>query len=147
MAVECAFNVWNAVVSLGGVLAGGIIGFYSARTIAYRNAHAVAVAKLRAAFSPALSMIYVARHHGTHDKPPVDESIKNWLLDHGAAVEEFRPFVPDSKRIAYQAAWEKYRQKAAQCPFVTTGEEWDWAASEGEIIESNINAILSYTET
>jgi hypothetical protein len=36
-----------------------------------RNAREIACAKLRSAFATALGMIYVTRHHGTHNPPDV----------------------------------------------------------------------------
>jgi len=146
MAVECTFDLANVVVSLAGVAIGGLVGFLSAQRISDRNTRAIAYAKLRSAFAPTLAFIYLARHHGTHDKPSIDLHIKNALLNHGAAVEEFRPFVSINRYKTYQEAWEKYRKIAVQCRYETAGEESDWGAKEGEIIESSISEILRLAE-
>lgn len=130
-----------------GALIGAVIAYWLSTQLERRKEHRTACAKLRSAFAPALAIIYIARHHGTHDKPPVDATIKNTLLLHAAAVEEFRPFVPASNRGAYQEAWEKYRQTAAQCPFSTAGEEWGLNMKEGELLERNIHAILQFAKT
>jgi len=146
MSAECIFNLGTAIVSFAGVTLGGVVGFFSARNISDRNVYATACAKLHSAFAPALAIIYIARHHGTHDRPPVDATIKNFLLNHAAAVEEFRPFVSEHDRPAYQTAWEKYRQIAAQCEFSTAGEEWGLKLKEGELLETNIRAVLRFSE-
>lgn len=106
-----------------------------------------AVAKLRAAFAPALAIIYLARHHGTHDVPNVDAFVKKELLNHASAIEEFRPFVSLCKRAAYQEAWEEYRKIARQDQFATGGEEWGVNAEPGEFLEKKINAILTFART
>jgi len=147
MAVECMFSLANAMANLASVAVGGIVGFLSAQRISKRNTRAIACAKLRAAFAPSLALIYIARHHGAHDKPSVDSGIKKALMDHGAAVEEFRIFVPINERSAYSEAWEEYRKIAAQHSFDTVGEEWELEAKEGELLEGKINAILSFAET
>lgn len=146
MPVECTVNLGTALVSFAGVIIGGVVGFFSARNISDRNAYATARAKLHSAFAPALAIIYIARHHGTHDCPPVDATIKNLLLNHAAAVEEFRPFVSEHDRPAYQTAWEKYRQIAAQCEFSTAGEEWGLELEAGELLNTNIRAVLRFSE-
>lgn len=109
-------------------------------------------AKLRSAFAPALAMIYLSRHHGTHNRPDDHEFIKKALLDHAAAVEEFRIFVPKDQRNAYQNAWEAYGKDARQDIFARTEDEWVREADEGrevpygEIIEERINAILAFAK-
>ena len=147
MTVECAFSLSNAIVSLAGVALGAAVGFFSARHISDRNARATACAKLRAAFAPALAIIYIAGRHGTHDRPPVDATIKDSLFSHASAIEEFRPFVPVSERITYQEAWEGYRQIAAQCQYATAADERCDNLQSGELFEQKIHVILSFTKT
>lgn len=143
MAVECGFNIGNVLVSLASVGFGGIVGFLSARHISTQNIRAAACAKLRAAFAPALANIYVARHQeGT-----VDKKIKDALLDHAAAVEEFRPFVRARDSTAYQKAWEQYRQSAAQCQYSRVGEASDLGLEEDELLEKQIHAVLHFATT
>jgi hypothetical protein len=106
-----------------------------------------AAAKLRAAFAPALAIIYLARHHGTHDVPNVDAFVKKELLNHASAIEEFRPFVANGQSISYQEAWEDYRKAARQDQFATTGEEWGTNAEPGELLEKKIHIILDFAKT
>lgn len=111
-----------------------------------RQELSIATAKLRSAFAPAIAFIYIAKRHGSNDRPDVDAYIKNAILAHGSAVEEFRPFVPSAKSSAYQEAWEKYRE-------VATKDQYDFAAdarfentTTGELIEKCIQNILNFLE-
>lgn len=111
-----------------------------------------AAAKLRAAFAPTLAIIYLARHHGTHDRPDDDKFIKDNLLLHAVAVEEFRIFVSADNMGEYQQAWEEYRKAARDDIYRRTAEEWATAAEEsrdvpyGKIIEDKIHKVLQFTE-
>lgn len=109
MAVECVFNFGNAVVTLAGVALGGVIGFLSARHISDRNAIAVAIAKLRAAFAPSLNQLNLGR---MNNNCPDDLLLNNFLKDElpklAIALEEFKFFVSDCDRAAYQEAWLDY---------------------------------------
>ena len=116
------------------------------RAIADREARRKACASIRAAFAPTLAFVYIARHHGTHDRPNVDATVKNALLLHGAAIEEFRPFVNSRDGAAYQEAWEKYRKASVDCAFARWGEEKDWKFQDGEILEKNIHAVLEFAD-
>ena len=75
-----------------------------------RNSKSVACAKFRAAFATGLGMIYIARHHGTHDAPKVADYLRESLLTVAAAIEEFRPFVPKTELDKFQMVWEEYRK-------------------------------------
>ena len=95
MAVECIFNIANAIVSVGSIVFSGAVGFLSARKISDRNARAIASTKLRVAFAPALAKIDQHKRHGsTHEQPDVTDFFKFAVLNHAAAIEEFRVFVP-----------------------------------------------------
>lgn len=145
------------------VLVGSIISRKSSRdAIAASNKNAIdlmrrqelnrAVAKFRAAFAPTLAIIYLARHHGTHDRPDDDKFIKDHLLLHATAVEEFRIFVPTNNMGEYQQAWEEYRKAARDDIYMRTAEEWATAAEEscdvpyGKIIEDKIHKVLRFAE-
>jgi hypothetical protein len=96
---------------------------------------------LRTAFASALATIYLARYHGEHDQSDIDKILKNELLHHASAIEEFRPFVSDS--CGYQKAWEDYRKII--CIGELGNEQWDSAGAE--ILsepESKIHAILKF---
>jgi hypothetical protein len=115
MAVECIFNITNAIVSVASIALGGAVGFLSARKISDRNALATASAKLRAAFAPALAKIDLHKRHGSaHDQPDVTGFFNSAVLDHAVAIEEFRVFVPTCKNAAYQEAWEQYLQSVRE---------------------------------
>ncbi|MFZ2525511.1 MAG: hypothetical protein WAW87_09370, partial [Candidatus Ferrigenium altingense] len=109
MTFECAFNLGNAIVTLSGVALGGIIGFLSARYISDRNAIAVAIAQLRAAFAPSLNQLNLGR---MNNNDPDDLLLQNFLNDElpklAVALEEFKFFVSDCDRAAYQEAWKDY---------------------------------------
>lgn len=136
-----------------GALIGALSAYWLATELARVKEYRAACVRLRAAFAPALAMIYLARHHGNHDRPNDHGFIQTELLRHAAAVEEFRVFVPDSKRSAYQETWESYRKDAHQDGYSRIGDEWGRAADtgrevpHGEIIEEKIHALLRFTET
>lgn len=114
-AVECAFNIGNALVSMAGIVIGGLIGFFSARHISDRNARAAAVAKFRAAFAPSLARISFA---GGDDANDIKAFFKTESLLHASAIEEFRPFISDCG--AYEKAFNDYRETLNY--FVCQGE-------------------------
>lgn len=124
-----------------------LIGVGGALYIRRLNALHAAADRFRCAFAPALAIIAKARSDSPHNPPDVDAFIKNALLGHGSAVEEFRPFVRPSDRVAYQEAWESYRQTASQCQFSTAGEEWGANLQPGELLEQKIHAILQFAKT
>jgi hypothetical protein len=156
--IEVVLSPYELALIAGGfTVVGALITIFGAHHLAIHlesiKRKQFGVAKLRSAFAPALAMIYLARHHGTHNTPDDDEFIKKALLDHATAIEEFRIFVPESKQTAYQEAWEAYRKDALQDIFDRTGDEWSQAAHEdrevphGKIIEERINAILAFANT
>ena len=128
-----------------GALLGALVGYWLARLLAERNALISARAKFRAAFAPAIATIYLARHHGDHDRPIVGDLLKEQLLGHASAVEEFRPFVSD--RAAYQKAWEEYRSTVRQDNHAIDTEEWGTNAELWSSLESKIHAVLRFAET
>ena len=140
------------IAAIVGALIGAWITYrFSLGLVTKQNA-IEAAAKFRAAFAPTLAMVYLARHHGTHNRPDDDKFIKDNLLLHASAIEEFRIFVPKSKRSEYQVAWEEYRKAVREDIYVRTGEEWATSEEEnrdvqhGEIIETKIHKILQYAE-
>lgn len=142
-----------AVVSaILGALVGAWITYRFSLGLVSKQNSINASAKFRATFAPTLAMIYLARHHGTHDRPDDDKFIKDNLLLHASALEEFRPFVPAGKRAEYQQAWEEYRQAAREDIYMRTAEEWavteeeDRDVAHGEIIEKRIHKIIKYAE-
>jgi hypothetical protein len=103
------------------------------------------VAAFRAAFAPALSFIYLAKKHGsTHDAPDVDKFLKDYLLSQAAAIEQFRPFVAESDRTAYQEAWEKYRYEVWNYEFVSNALNPE--VDEFKVYEDMIHEILKFAK-
>ena len=143
MAVECAFNIGNAAVSLAGVALGGVIGFLSARYISDRNAIAVAVAKLRAAFAPSLNKLSLGRMNKTYpDDIRHDNFLMNELPKLAEAVEEFRFYVRDCDRDAYQEAWSDYYKtinEGGVASVIAYNKEDPWS-----VIEKKINKICAF---
>lgn len=145
-------NGYSYLGPILGVLVGAFIGSFFTRYHNDRNSYAAACAKFRAAFAPLLAIIYLARHHGSHNKPSVRADVQKALLSHGAAVEEFRPFVSKGKAKAFQEAWEDYRKNAALDELEAAGVEWDeWKKSlsgnelqKEELLEGKINKLLSF---
>jgi len=135
-----------------GALVGAWITYRFSLGLIFKQNSINAAAKFRSFFAPTLAMIYLARHHGTHDRPDDDKFIKDNLILHAAAVEEFRPFVPAGKRSEYQQAWEEYRQAAREDIYMRAAAEWATAEKEnreiayGEIIEQRIHNILEFAE-
>ncbi len=109
MAIECDPSLSNAVVSLAGVVAGGLVGYFSARRIATLTARRAACGKFLAAFSPAIAFLDKARRHGSdHERPDASAFLRDAFVSHAAAIEEFRPYVRTKDISEYQQAWDKY---------------------------------------
>ena len=111
MAVETTFNIWNALFSLSGVIAGGYVGYKSARRISDRNARASACAKFRSAIAPAIAYLEAEESYSTPDnnRPKAGKFLFENYFVHASAIEEFRPFVRAEDQPAYQKAWEEYK--------------------------------------
>lgn len=93
---------------------GGLIGFFSARRISNLNAKHIAITNFRKAFAPVLAKIYLNKWHGIVPSETIvdfENFLKEALLGHAAAIEEYRFFVSKSQVTAYQEAWEKYRHE------------------------------------
>ena len=130
-----------------GALIGGLIAYWLAIELEARTLLQSAQCTFRAAFAPTIAFIYIARHHGTHDRPDIDAHIKGALLSHGAAVELFRRFVGAKHQAAYQQAWENYRQFAAMGHEDRISEEWGANVDGYEILlERNICKLLEFTD-
>ena len=144
--------------ALLGALVGALITYWFAVKLIERQ-HAndlrlytietrrIAAATFRAAFAPTLAFIYIARHHGTYDRPDIDAHMKMALLLHGTAIEMFRPFVASKDQAGYQDAWEKYRKLAAMGHEDRTSEEWGENIDGHEVLfEEAINSLLGFAD-
>lgn len=141
MPIECAPNIANILASLGGVIGGGLIGYFSASRISRFNARREVGAKLRAAFAHEQSLMRLAALK--HKTIEVESLLAGAFPKHAAAIEEYRPFVRPKSQAAYQQAWEEY-----YCASGSVG--WfNYYMGEGchELFISRVNAILRFTET
>ena len=123
-----------------GALIGAVIAYLLAIQLERRKERQIAIARLRAAFAPAMATIYLARHHGEHDRPQVGNVLKSQLLNHASAVEEFRHF---ARSPSYQAAWERYRSSVRESNFVIDALEWESDSALWSTLEQCIQAVLA----
>lgn len=146
MAAECVPNVVSVVTGLGGILAGGVIGYFSARLVASLTARRTACVKLHGAFSLALGQIAAARHYRSDDpgRPNVSGFLREAFVAHAAAVGEFRFFVSKTNQGAYEKAWQHY------CELDTARGNAEFMVSDQpkplSVIEAKINAILVFAD-
>jgi hypothetical protein len=131
--------------TIAGALIGAVVAYWLTTKLEVFKERRAACANFRAAFSTAIAQIYLARHHGTHDTPMVGNILKDALVSHASAVEEFRPFVNDS--AAYQEAWEQYRKTVRQDNNDIDTAEWGIDAPLWSTVEEKIYAILEFAKT
>ena len=110
MSIHCSAPLVNGTISLVGVAVGGVVGFFSARLVSDRNARSAAAAKFRAAFAPAIAIFAAAemQHRSQADRVNISQVLKESFVAHAAAIEEFRSYVPQARRAAFEAAWASY---------------------------------------
>ena len=128
-----------------GALIGAIVAYWLTAKLEVFKEHRTARAKFRAAFAPAVAQIYLARHHGTHDTPVVGNILKDALVSHATAIEEFRPLVCNG--VAYQEAWEQYRKTVRQDNDDIDTAEWGTDAALWSTVEAQIKVILLFAKT
>ena len=129
-----------------GALIGALAAYWLTTYLEKNKEHRAACATLRAAFAPTLALIYIARNHGTHNRPDIDTHIKSALLDHGAAIEDFRPFIAGSDSTAYQKAWEDYRKISAMDSYSIAAEAKILNLQLDELLEHKILDILRFAK-
>lgn len=126
---------------IGAIIAGPIAYYFSQKLIrqTHNNAlevikiteHNKSVAAFRATFAHALAFLNLAEKHrgDTSDNgisiSEVDKFLRDSILNHASAIEQFRPFMPESDRTAYQKAWEDYRYEVCNYGFVNTAFRTD----------------------
>lgn len=125
-----------------GALIGVLTTFWLAVVQERRRERRSAIAAFRAALAPALAQLYLARHHGTHDRPVLGDILREALMAHATAVELFRPLVADEKQ--FQADWEQYRQFVRQDNWTIDGAEWGTDDPLWSTVEGHIRALLSH---
>ena len=151
MPYECASPLASAAVSLAGVAVGGLVGFLSARRISVRNVRAVAAAKFRATFAPALATFTASAMRSTAEpnRPDISSYLGEHFIEHASAVEEFRPFVHKKERTAYQRAWDQYLELEP----VRWGGSAEYMAkglspeAPSKLVQARIEAVLRFGET
>ncbi len=152
----------NTIIFLSGSATGGVIVYFfkslyehylalsrSIEVLRITESNKAA-ADIRGAFAPALAILYLAKKHRNYSGdtvPPfdVDRSLKEALLTQASAIEVFRPDVSESKRTAYQEAWEKYRYEVFNYGFDTTTFRTD-VDDAWKVFEDFIHAILQFAE-
>lgn len=107
-----------------------------------RNRRTSASDRLQAAFGQALAQLELGRRHGsTHEAPDIDGFLNASLLNHAAAIDEFRLFVDSENVRAYQLAWDEYCEAAKGGLFiachVNSTDPWS-------VIEEKIHAVLRF---
>lgn len=132
--------VVNAVVSLAGVGAGGLVGYLSARRISVLNARAQAGAALRAAF--AHEIVKVRQAHRGDSSINIEEVLTQAFPRHAAAIEEYRFFVKPKDRDAYERAWREYYEFGGSIRFF----DYYMENAKCELFENRIRAIFQFTE-
>lgn len=128
-----------------GAFIGAIAAYWLSTHLERFKEHREARTKFRAAFAPALAQLGIARRHGpTHNAPDIDGILGASLLNHAAALEEFRVFVACGKRSAYQEAWENYCETVKGGIFIadTINDKDPWS-----VFEEKIHALLRFAET
>lgn len=145
-----------AFVAGGFTIVGALVAVVEAHRLAIHleafKCQKSASAKLRAAFAPVLAMIYLARNCEINYRSDDHGFIQQALPSHAAEIEEFRIFIPEKQKAAYQSAWDEYRKQAALDGYDRIAGEWANFAEEGDdmlygkIIEGNIIAILAFAK-
>lgn len=145
------------LIGISGTVIGGILGYLIRVFIEHRLAidrikenikiteFNKAAASIRAAFAPSLSILYLAKKHGsTHEAPNLDKHLKDAMLEQSSAIEIFRPYVEKHDRDSFQKAWEDYRYEVWNYGFDANAmnDEID----EYEVYEKKIQTILKYAE-
>jgi hypothetical protein len=132
----------NAVVSLAGIAAGGVIGFLSASTVSKLNARRQAGTAFRAAFAKEIALVRLA--HGPDKSINPEIVLEEAFPRHAVAVEEYRFFVRPRERAAFDKAWRDYYEVGGSVKF------YDYASmgSGGSLekFENRIQALFSFTD-
>lgn len=131
----------GAFTVLGGLIA-GLVGYWLAIELEKLKEHRLAAAKFRSAFAPAIGQIYLARHHGTHDRPDVGAMLKKELGAHAAAIELFRPFARNNEQ--YQSDWEQYRKIVQHDNATIDTAEWGMDTPIWSTVEKRIHVLLAH---
>ncbi len=138
---------------------GGVLGYFIRAQIEHRLAlsriisgikitnEKNSIASFRAAFAPALALIYLTKKKRSIDVttlPNIEKFLSDALLTHATAVELFRIHVPDNKKAQYETAWEAYRDEVA-FGFITTSMRED-VSDPHSMYEKLIHDILAFAD-
>ncbi len=133
--MACEFSFVNAAFSVVTIVASGIVGFLSARRISTLNAYRQACAAFRAALAPVCVELRKANRKPTVE---LDSALSETLRDVAVAFEVLFPFVPVTKRVAYQTAWNEYQEAA------TLGSEFMYKDDRVAEVKRRVQKLLSH---
>ena len=102
-------NVTNGFFTLFGALMGGMITYFPAKAIVQKQARVTAYTRLYAAFAPEMAVMREMQA-GSGDEVPIGVINRLWerMPEYWRAVEEFRFYVPDKKKKAYDEALDEF---------------------------------------
>jgi hypothetical protein len=107
------------------------------KEISKDNNHSQAVAKLKAAFAPALGVHSL--HQSTSPDKTVDTMLRDELPKQDAAIREFRDFVPEGDRAGYDKAWNNYKTGPH-------GPMFGYYTGDENLFKKRINAVLDFAK-
>jgi hypothetical protein len=132
-------EIATGIFTICGAVVGGLIGFLTTRQITKIKARIDAAARLRAVFAPAIAKYSLIK------ETEIETMLKSELPAQAAAIEEFRPFVPNQEQERYQKAWEDYHR-----PQSANGSvyflDYVMGNSRRQLFQERIHAILKFAE-
>lgn len=135
-------DIINGLFGLGGVIIGGLIGYFTARHVAIVKARIDAIAKLRVAFAPEIAQM---RLYASGEKIDVNHLLLSAFPRHATAIEEFSPYLCKEQKKKYYKAWKEYYETGGGIRF----ERYYMGQDPKEnfnLFEKNIHAILQFAE-
>jgi hypothetical protein len=130
----------GAVGSFLSVVAGGLVGFLSARRISTLTARRQAGATLRAAFAKEIALVRLA--HGADESIDSEDILREAFPRHAAAIEEYRFFVRPKDRTAYERAWRDYYEVGGSVRFFDYASKGSGGSFDQ--FEKRVQAILKF---
>jgi len=130
-----AFEIalFTGILGVGATLLGIIISYWLSVRLIKKQVRMVAGAKLRAAFAPQMAEYTLMERE-------IGGSLWHSFLDHSAAVEEYRIFIPKNRQGEYKKAWECYYKPLTERAGLTGPYE------DSKICMERIEGILKFTE-
>jgi hypothetical protein len=128
------------MITLAGVVAGGLVGFFSARKISDLNARRQAGAALRAAFAGEIAKVRLA--HAADKSIKIEQVLLEAFPRHAAAIEEYRFFVNPKDEAAYERAWREYYEVGGSVRFF----DYYMNGASYDLFAKRVYAILQFTK-